>query len=178
MLCRFILLCFCLLFVGHVWSAPKRGSRFSSWFLESGIRKARSQAVQEGTQALETKRELSSRITEVCDRLYINNYPVSFYVCSSCADGQETDCMYGDCPSQQCADFVVGPNDWCAKCPNGPNCWVENRLIPMGNVVSFPNGTTCNCVYGGNQVVRTLCSYLSDGVVIEYFHGPEYVSWV
>ncbi|KAI8782537.1 brorin [Biomphalaria glabrata] len=70
------------------------------------------------------------------------------------------------------------PNDWCANCPNGPNCWVENRLIPMGNVESFPNGTTCNCIYGSYQVVRTQCSYLLDGVAVDYFHGPDYVSWM
>ncbi|KAK6967626.1 brorin-like isoform X3 [Biomphalaria glabrata] len=167
---RFGFLCFCLFLIGHTWSAPKRDIRMGTWLFASGMRKVQI--------CKRTLVNLRPRV-KLFERHYINNYPVAFYVCSNCSDGQDyTGCIVGDCRSQQCADFVVGPNDWCAKCPNGPNCWVENRLIPMGNVESFPNGTTCNCIYGIYQVVRTQCSYLLDGVAVDYFHGPDYVSWM
>ncbi|KAI8782539.1 brorin isoform X3 [Biomphalaria glabrata] len=162
MVCRFTTLCFCLLFIGHTWS----------WLFASGIRKARSPLVH--------KRSVSSENVQICNRFHQNNYPVACYMCSNCSQDQSEHqiCMHADCRSQQCADFVVSPGACCATCPNGPNCWVENRLIPMGNVVSFPNGTTCNCIYGSYQVVRTQCSYFLNGASVVYFHGPEYASWL
>ncbi|KAK0060460.1 brorin-like isoform X3 [Biomphalaria pfeifferi] len=180
MLFRFAFLYCCTLFIELTRSAPKRDTRLNSWLSASGIRKFRSPEIQEGTRAPEMKSGLSTRWGNMCKHEYQSNYPVACYLCDNCSQvaSEYNPCAIGDCLSQQCADFVLRPGNCCASCPNGPNCWVENRLIPMGNVVSFPNGTTCNCIYGSNQVVRTLCSYLSNGVVVEYFHGPDYVSWI
>ncbi|XP_064609617.1 brorin-like [Liolophura sinensis] len=74
--------------------------------------------------------------------------------------GGEAFCAIADCFITPCVDFVRDPNQCCPTCPNGPNCYVGEKIIPAEKDVKI-DGMVCRCPdpwsYDGHLHQQAVC---------------------
>ncbi|XP_059149053.1 kielin/chordin-like protein isoform X1 [Physella acuta] len=61
-----------------------------------------------------------------------------------CYSGQEI-CYMGFCMPAHCVN--PQPSGCCMQCPDGPNCQVDDVVIPFGAKVPMDDGRVCSCEY-------------------------------
>ncbi|KAH9525623.1 hypothetical protein Btru_001879 [Bulinus truncatus] len=65
----------------------------------------------------DTSEDLDFSTIKICYTSSAKGYPTACSYCPDCST--HVNCLYADCLSQQCADFVVSPGSCCPYCPNG-----------------------------------------------------------
>ncbi|KAH9525624.1 hypothetical protein Btru_001880 [Bulinus truncatus] len=60
-------------------------------------------------------------------------------------------CLPKECMTLQCVDGVKKKGDCCLSCPNGLNCNIEGTVVPVGQILTLPDGRQCQCEEHSNK---------------------------
>ncbi|XP_059149049.1 kielin/chordin-like protein [Physella acuta] len=74
----------------------------------------------------------------------------------SCVDGQ-FECMIECCKGLECVDGVIKPGACCPTCPNGKNCKINGRIVPIDSRIVIPGLGECLCGPPGEEGPETVC---------------------
>ncbi|CAL1542786.1 unnamed protein product [Lymnaea stagnalis] len=81
------------------------------------------------------------------------------FKCPECYDGK-WECYSIDCVPVRgiCVDSVRDPGKCCARCPNGPNCKINNQIVSVGQSIVMGNGGVCSCLSASSsEPSQTVC---------------------
>lgn len=60
-------------------------------------------------------------------------------------EGGRTVCEKVACPDVTCVNPIQEEGECCHTCPDGPNCWLDDRILQAGETVTVSRCKKCHC---------------------------------